>query len=262
VRLELDAWDPDREALQVQVTWMRNGTVFRSGPATVLPAADLYPGDNIYARVRVSDGRAEDVIETELVTIRNLAPYVTSVRIRPDTITAAESILAAVESVDPEEDDVEYRFRWLRNGDEMLHKTDQALEAGLVRRGDELQVGVVPIDDNGNEGDEVLSALAHVQNAPPVITSGPPFTLAGPRLYEYRVAAEDPDGDGPLRFELAEGPRGARIDIVTGRLLWTIPLEAAGSHDLEISVQDPHGGESRQRYTLQVRLEAPPAAPR
>jgi hypothetical protein len=260
IRLELDARDPDRDGLDVQVTWIRNGAVLRSGPSLTLPANELYPGDYIRARVRVSDGRSEDVAETGGVTVRNLAPHVTSIRIQPDTLSATDSALALVEAVDPEEDEIEYRFRWIRNGNTIPGQDGPTLEAGLVRRGDEIQVATIAVDADGNEGKEILSAPKRVRNAAPVITSEPPYTLAGPDLYEYKVVASDPDGDKPLRFQLIEGPRGAKIDIITGRLLWEIPRNAVGSHDLEVTVQDPHGGETRQRYTLQVRLEASPAA--
>ena len=262
VRLQLDARDPDRDALAVQVTWIRNNTVYRSGPARTLSGEGLSPGDVLFARVRVTDGQSEDVAETQRIRVRNLSPRVTSVRVEPETVTATESVMAITEAVDPEQDEIEYRFRWLRNGSEIKGQTGAILEPGVVHRGEEISVAVVPIDSSGNEGDEVRSARIRVQNASPMVTSEPSFTLKGPSRYEYQVQAEDPDGDHPLRFTLTEGPRGMRLDLVTGKLSWDIPRDATGSHDVEVAVRDPYGGESRQRYSLDVRLELPPASPR
>jgi hypothetical protein len=262
IRLFLETRDPDRDSLKTQVTWIRNNAVYRSGPETTLSGEGLSPGDLLFARVRVTDGQFEDVEETERVRIRNLPPRVTSVRIEPETITATESVIAVTDAVDPEQDQIDYRFSWLRNGSEIPDQTGPTLEPGFVHRGEEISVTVVPVDERGNEGDEVRSARIRVQNAPPMITSEPSFTLAGPSRYEYQVQAEDPDGDHPLRFALTEGPHGMRVDIVTGELSWDIPDHATGSHEVEVSVRDPYGGESRQSYSLNVRLELPPASSR
>jgi hypothetical protein len=262
IRLLLESRDPDRDALTVQVTWVRNNSVYRSGPGTTLSGEGLSPGDVLFARVRVNDGQSEAVAETERVRVRNLAPRVTTVRIAPDPVTATESVIAVTEAMDPEQDEIRYRCRWFRNGSEIPDQTGPTLEPGIVRRGDQIQVSVVPVDERDNEGDEVRSARVRVQNASPMITTEPSFTLAGPSRYEYQVQAEDPDADQPLRFTLTEGPRGMRINIVTGLLSWDIPRDATGNHDIEVAVRDPHGGESRQRYSLDVRLETPPASAR
>ncbi|MEE8557474.1 MAG: hypothetical protein V3T14_06265, partial [Myxococcota bacterium] len=115
VQVVIDARDPDRDELRMHIVWMRNGSPYRSGPSTALPLTALTHGDMIYAVVRVSDGQSEDVMESHSVTIRNLAPYVTSVTIRPEEVTAIESIMAVTDATDPEEDDVHYRYRWIRN---------------------------------------------------------------------------------------------------------------------------------------------------
>ena len=261
LRLVLDVRDPDRDGLDVRVTWRRNGLVYRTGPERVLPAGTLSPGDEIEAVVLVSDGELEDLVETYPVTIRNLPPRITSIQIRPNPLTASDSALAEVESLDPEEDEVHYEYQWLRNGKALPDKADPVLEPGNVRRGDEVQVQVRAVDDRDNDGHTVVSAPVRVGNSPPEIQSRPPSELVRPDLYLYEVQAGDPDGDAPLRFELAEGPQGMRMDIVTGRLTWKIPPDAIGSHTVEIRVRDGYGGEVKQRYALELRLDNPPAAP-
>ncbi len=194
------------------------------------------------------------------MSIQNRPPRVTSLQIRPETVLATDSILADVETQDPEGDDVTPRYQWLRNGVEIRGATGPILDPGQVRRGDTVQAAVSPVDERGNVGQEVRSAPKRVQNSPPTILSNPPFTLAAANRYEYQIRAEDPDGDHPLRYDLVDGPRGMRVDVGVGRLTWTIPTAATGDHDVEVSVRDLFGGETRQRYSLSVGLEAPPAA--
>jgi hypothetical protein len=261
VQLLLQVRDPERDSLDVTVTWMRNGVAFRTGPDQVLPSGMLSPGDRLAARVMVSDGEFEDEVETDDVSVRNLPPRVTFVRIRPEQPTATASIVADLEVHDPEGDDVELRFRWMRNGVEISGADGSVLEPGTVRRGQNIQVHVVPVDSWRNEGREVVSAAVRVENSAPEFTSEPTFELAGDRRYEYAVTVEDPDGDHPLRFELVRAPRGMTIDLVTGKVVWLIPEEAEGSHDIEIVARDLFGGEARQSYAIRVGLEMPPAAP-
>jgi hypothetical protein len=261
LRLMLEVRDPDRDGVDVRITWRRSGLVYKTGPELTLPAGILSPGDEVDAVVLVSDGEFEDLVETYSVTVRNLPPRITSVQLKPKPVTASESVLAEAVAVDQEEDEVHFAYQWLRNGTEIPDATAAVLEPGRVRRGDEVQVQVTAIDDGDNEGHQVLSAPIRVDNSAPEIESRPPFELASPDLYVYNIRAEDPDGDSPLRFELIEGPAGMRVDIVTGKLAWKIPSDAVGSHTVEVRVRDGYGGEAKQRYALEISLETPPAAP-
>lgn len=256
----LDVRDAERDTLDVTVTWLRNGVAYRSGPDTFLPAESFGPGDSISARVSVTDGEFEDSSETDPVMIRNLPPRITLLRLQPEPVSAAESIVADIEVHEPEEEGVTHRFRWLRNGVAISGAEGPVLEPGKVRRGDRVQVAVIPVDDRGNEGNEVMSNVVRVVNSPPEITSEPPFTLAGPDRYEYAIQAHDPDGDYPLRYELVRGPQGMKIDLASGRLVWNLSGQATGNHDIEVVVRDAFGGEARQSYAVKVGLELPPAA--
>jgi hypothetical protein len=260
VKVVLQARDPERDALAIEVTWLLNGAPFRSGPDEFISAELFAPGDRLSAVVRVSDGEFDASAETEPATIRDREPRITQLRIRPEKPTAMDSVVADVRTHDPEGSDVELLYRWLRNGVEMPGQEGPTLAAGSVRRGDRIQVGVTPRDARGNEGTEVLSDVVRVENSPPQITSKPPFSLAGTDVYEYAMQVEDPDGDRPLRFELVRGPSGMKIDLVTGRLIWQIPTQAIGNHDIEVLVTDPFGGEARQSYAVKVDVEQPPAA--
>ena len=261
IRLILDVRDPDRDGLDVRITWRRNGLVHLSGPDQSIPSGRFSPGDEIDAVVLASDGEFEDLVETYPVTIRNLPPRITSVQLKPQPVMATENLLAEVEADDPEQDEVTFEYRWIVNGEELEDASGAVLEAGTVQRGDEVQVRVVAIDDGENEGHSVLSAPVRVENSTPEIQSRPPSELESADMYVYNIVASDPDGDAPLRFELGAGPPGMRIDIVNGKLTWRIPPDSVGTYGVEIRVRDGYGGEAKQRYELEIQLDSPPASP-
>jgi hypothetical protein len=183
---------------------------------------------------------------------------VTSLNVLPAAPTGADNLMAVVQAVDLEDDEIEYRFEWWKNSERVPGANGPTLDASEIERGDEIWVRVTPTDGT-SEGDPIRSAPLSILNAPPKITSEPNYEAAGPDLYEYAVIAEDADGDRPMRYELLEGPAGMAIDIVSGHLSWHVPEDASGDYTIEISVQDPHGGEARQRYVIDLQWEAPGA---
>jgi hypothetical protein len=178
----------------------------------------------------------------------------------PRQPTGADNLMAVARAEDPEDDDVHLVYRWFRNDELIEGQREASLDASLIGRGDQMRVEVKALDEE-SEGDWVSSRPVMVQNAPPKITSEPNYSLSASGHYEYPIAAEDPDGDGPLRYELVEGPPGMEVDLVTGLVSWDVPLNARGDYAIEVSVNDPHGGAASQRYAIEVRWEDAPAAP-
>jgi hypothetical protein len=110
------------------------------------------------------------------------------------------------------------------------------LPAGNFERGDVVVLEVVASD--GSDATEPLaSEPIKVENAPPRITSQSGKVEAD-GVYRYAVQAEDPDGDRAFRFRLLNGPPGMAIGFDDGQLRWDPPADAAGSHAIEIEVQD------------------------
>jgi hypothetical protein len=202
------------------------------------------------------------VRETERVTVQNRPPRIRELRLLPPEPTATDNLLAVTTGEDPDGDAVQYSHRWWRNDQPIAGETGPTLAAGQLRRGDRIRVEVTP-SDGQDTGHAVSSTALAVRNSPPQITSQPVYELKGTDRYEYVVAAEDPDGDVPLRFELVEAPSGMKIDVVSGRVVWTIPRSTRGTQTVEIAVSDPQGAEVRQRYALELSWEEPsrPAPP-
>ena len=254
--LMVEVNDPERDAIELQVDWFRNGILMSSGSTLKLPASQLQQGDEIFARVQASDQNSTVTGESPRVRVGNSPPRVSSLKLLPANPSGADNLMATVESVDAEGDEVDYRFEWSKNSEPIRGEDGPTLDASKIARGDVIHVRVIPVD-RVSEGEPMRSAAVKIQNAAPRITSEPSYDAAGPDLYEYRVIAEDPDGDRPLRFELVEAPEGMEIDIVSGHLSWRVPEAASGNHTIEISVQDPHGGEAHQRYVIDLQWATP-----
>lgn len=260
ISLVIDVQDPERDALDIEVEWWRNDVAFKRGTDLTLHAGELARGDDVFARVYVSDDESEVSADSPTVTIQNRAPRVVSLDLRPRQPTGADSLIAVARGEDPEDDDVHLVYRWFRNDELIEGQREPALDASLIGRGDQMRVEVKALDEE-SEGDWVSSRPVMVQNAAPQITSEPNYALSASRRYEYAIAAEDPDGDAPLRYELVQGPPGMEVDLVTGLVSWDVPLDARGDYAIEVSVNDPHGGAASQRYAIEVRWEDAPAAP-
>lgn len=261
--LAIQVSDPERDALDIEVEWWRNGAPYKVGSETHLAGRELARGDEIYALVTASDGAVEVSAESASVTIRNQAPRMTKLELLPEKPTGEDSLMVVAEALDPEGDDISFAYRWYRNDQPIGGEEGPGLQAAHVRRSDEIRVEVQVRDDQGT-GNWISSPPKKVRNASPVITSKPSYEMAEPGKYTYEVVAEDPDGDQPLRYELAKGPDGMKLDLLTGRLQWEVPPDTWGQYTIELNVHDAHGGVSRQRYAIDLRWEepeSPPAAP-
>ncbi len=259
VSVSVKVTDPDRDPLQMEFEWYLNGTSQGRGLASRLSGGQLSRGDRLYAVVRISDGHNEIMGRTPEAQIQNQAPVVTNVTIHPSQATTRDELVAAVDTTDRDGDSVELRYRWYVNGNLVDGADAASFEPGRARRGDLVSVAVLA-SDRQNESEWVDAKSQAVSNAPPDISSEPLYELADENVYRYQVVAKDPDGDRPLRYTLIAGPEGMSMDLVGGNLTWTVPRDVGGIFPIELSVTDGHGGETRQRYSLELRWEAVPAS--
>jgi hypothetical protein len=260
IAIVVEALDPERDALEIEIEWYLNDSLVYAGPELEMPRMELTRGDQIYAVVYASDGDLEVEAETDSLEVANQPPRITRLELVPSTPSGVDHLLAVPAAIDAEGDPLEYVFRWRKNGRELEGQTDEVLEPDQFRRGDEIRVEVAAFD-GVERGHFVSSASIVVQNSAPIILSEPSYEMAGSGRYRYALQAEDPDGDLPLRYELLEGPTNMKVDIVTGVVTWRVPEQASGSYDVELSVQDSHGGKTLQRYALDIRWEDPAPAP-
>ncbi len=256
--LAIMARDAERERVALTVEWYRNGELVPGLDDVHVPAASFARGDRVFAIVYASDGTSETTRQTAALQIGNSAPTLRRVTITPARATALDLLQAEAEVVDEDGDRVELEHRWLRNGQPLAESDGPRLEPGVGHRGEVLVVQV-RASDGSSMSPWVASEPLTLQNAPPSITTQPSYTLTGSGQYSYEVAAKDPDGDRPLKYELVQGPPGMTVDIVNGRVTWRVPQTAKGTYPIELAVSDPFGGKTTQSYSLAVGWADVPA---
>ena len=256
--LDIKTMDPDHDAIQLQVTFFRNGNPIQSSDRVSLSTSGFPRGDRIHATVTASDGAAESVATTAAVLIVNQHPRVTSMRLVPEQPHAGMDITVIAEAQDVDGDGFELRYEWTLNG-EVLPKSDAVLEKGTFKRGDEVRVSVFARDAEG-EGMPVRSPVFKIPNGAPDITSDPSQATVGSGRYRYVIKAVDPDGDRPLRYKLVEGPGDMTVDLLSGVLTWRVPKNAQGGFRVTVGVSDPLGAETQQSFGFDLSWDSAPAS--
>jgi hypothetical protein len=126
----------------------------------------------------------------------NSPPAITSVRILPERPNLENQLSLVIQSQDPDGDMVTYGYQWIRNDVEIAGENGSILKAGNFRKGDVLQVKVVP-SDGKDDGKPFLSDLVKIQNAPPVVEEvwiEPRMPTAEQELKAHEKS-RDADGD-------------------------------------------------------------------
>lgn len=95
---------------------------------------------------------------------------ISSVTINPQTPLSSSTLQAEVK---PQQADTEYAYRWLQNGEEILHETESTLESDQFSKGDTIVVEVTPYQ-NEVSGKAVQSEPVLILNTPPAMRS---FTI-------------------------------------------------------------------------------------
>ncbi len=98
----------------------------------------------------------------------NSPPTITSVKILPEHPTTENQLSVIIQSRDPDGDLVSYRYEWIRNDKEMAGEGGSMLRSGVLKKGDVVQVRVIP-SDGKEEGKPFLSDPVRIANAPPVV---------------------------------------------------------------------------------------------
>jgi hypothetical protein len=88
-------------------------------------------------------------------------------------------------------------------------------------------------------------------NVKPGILSVPESVALTKLKWEYRLDAEDPNGD-PLVYKAVRLPKYARFDPKTGILSWNPRKSQKGVNDIILEVTDSHGGSTLQEFQVHV----------
>lgn len=129
-------------------------------------------------------------------TKANSLPMITSVTILPERPNRENDLSLVIQSQDSDGDVVKYRYQWIKNDVELSGETGNVLRAGNFRKGDILQVKVIP-SDGKEDGKPFLSNPAKILNAAPAVTEVwiEPQTPRIQNDLTVRQKTTDADGD-------------------------------------------------------------------
>jgi len=267
------ARDPEGDPITLEYTWSAGGSPVE-GSRPWIQVGNLQRNAAVTVTVVAKDAHGSSAPESASARIGNTPPTLSKVVLVPETgVHAGTDIEASPRAVDPEGDVLEYSYRWSVNGS-TLPIEGPTLPASSFERGDVIVLEVVA-SDGSDETEPLASEPIRVGNAPPRITSKA-GAIGDDGVFRYAVQVEDPDGDRAFRYRLLAGPEGMAIGFDDGEVRWEPPAGSAGSHPIEIEVEDLFGGRTTQSFALQLAFEteeqasapaqkreeaAPPAAP-
>jgi hypothetical protein len=253
----VDVSDPDGNLVQLTYQWSVNGDPIGDSSKASVRLPKLERGDRVELSVVASDGRAASEPFTLSTRTDNLPPQITFLYVTPQNkkIRRGDVLTAVPEASDPENDHIEFSYRWAVNGEEA--GDERQLDTKALKRGDVVTLEVVA-NDGYSESDVRKLDPIELVNSAPVITKLPQLEHQGSTL-AYQFEAEDAEGDRNLRFFLADAPDGMEIDAISGLLTWRPSAEQTGKHVVKVGVRDSEGDASQFEWEVTVK-PAPPAA--
>lgn len=228
------------------ITWDVNGRQINSGVSARFCSETLARNDQVTVRVGTKDQGA-----AATVTIVNSPPDIVGVSSFPEGVVSGTDIVVYPLADDADGDMVDFSYQWSINGETDNQWQEATLPGGVLSKGDQVQVQIVP-NDFFEDGPVYTSKMITISNAPPVVTSRPPETFTS-YDYRYQVEVSDPD-NSDFRFRLEQAPQGMTIDEKTGLIEWSLVDVAEGDYTIGIVVSDPDGSEVTQEYTLSLKL--------
>lgn len=230
--------------------WIINGSPVLGATELELKPHYVKRGDQVAVEVIASDGQAESApYRTEPVTVVNTPPLVTHVVIEADSPEKGSRVLARVDAVDPDRDEIHYTYRWWRNDKQVKEGEEGVLDTAGFGRKDIVAVEVIARDQEASAL-PARSAPIVLGNSPPQIASNP-AVLTNRERYEYIVQAKDVDGD-TVTYGLETAPPGMIIDKVTGQITWPVTPNLTGTHRVKVIVDDGQGGTAWQEFEISI----------
>jgi hypothetical protein len=253
--VRVEAQDVDSDTVSFRYRWFVNGNAISGQTRESLAPTFVKRGDQLIVEVTPFDGTIDGASQVSApVSIVNTAPILSSLSVDFDHEAQGRQLLARVEVLDPDHDDVSLSYRWRKNETVVKEGEDKTLSVvGLTPR-DVIELEVTASDGTGTG---TASGRFTVSNSSPTILSTPSVSATG-GVYEYQVQANDPDGD-PISYKLEQSPPGMSIGEQTGRIRWSVTPDAQGTHRIKVVAQDSRGGFASQDFELSISAPAKPS---
>ncbi|MEE2904444.1 MAG: LamG-like jellyroll fold domain-containing protein [Myxococcota bacterium] len=208
--------DYDRDSLTYNFVWLVNDSQVATSESLAVPLFER--GDQLACEVTVSDGTVTvGPVRSSIVIVQNSAPSLASVTIGPNDPKELDVIRATLgTATDPENDNVEFRYAWRVNGQQVT--TSTTIDGTLFERGDQITLSVTPFDGR-DVGTAVLSNTLIVQNSPPSIAQvnlRPDPAGTNDDLTADIVGYADPDTSDSRQFEFAWTVNGSPVSLTVG----------------------------------------------
>jgi hypothetical protein len=230
----------------VTYAWSVNGRPIDGEFGRVLPKAMFRRSDVVAVEVTLNVQRAR--ADT---TVQNSLPRAIEVSLgRPlDTLHQGLDLTASPKGLDPDDDEIQWEYQWIRNDEVLAAETTAVLRGDRFERGDRITVQVTPFDREG-QGEPYTPGAVTIPNGAPAFVSRPPAHTGGAE-YVYQVQAADPEGD-PIHYRLVTGPAGMAVDAESGTVRWPLRGAPAGRNQIEIEADDGFGGKASQPFELDI----------
>jgi len=246
--------DVDGDEVTVIYGWLVNEEPVPEQTEATFPANLMVKGDSLLCQATPEDKwDAGEPVLSQTVVIGNSPPQGGVAEVEPELGDKNTSFFCKAEgAIDPDGDEVSYKYAWVANSEPVEGADGQMLEGGQLTKGDILRCRVTPTDGLAN-GPWFDSNLVVLVNIPPTVggaTVGPTEATALTTFTCEAVDALDADGDslkvkvvwtvsgevvlGEGAVELAPGPF-AKGDEVTCSLavwdgeMWSESVAADGS---------------------------------
>lgn len=178
---------------------------------------------------------------------------VVALALSPETPTALDDIAASAELSDPSLKNVNLRYQWFVNGQQVAAADGEKLDKSYFRKGAWIHCKARAESESG-ASEWFKSASIRVLNSLPTMLTAPIESFTIPGEFRYQAAASDPDND-ELTFELLSPlDQGIVLDAKTGALSWNLDNEAikrlGESVEIKLAVSDGEGEKVEGTVTL------------
>lgn len=242
--------DPDPlDTIFYVYEWFYENGVQIAGKESNTISGDLFsPTTSFYCMLTPTDGIDYGPAQkSNLATIINNPPKVTSVKLGPENASSSATLLCEpIGYADPDGDPPIFNYKWFKNGKQIADMNEATLPSGQVKMGDVVYCQVVPSDGIATGIGVASNALVIGNGAPttPVVTISPPTPTAGePLTCKVLSGGVDPDG-GPVTFDFAWMVDDALVVGLNSATVDGTQTQGCGKWTCSVVAKDPDGATS------------------